>query len=312
MKARLLALMLLLPASDVLAQQWPARPIEMIIPFTAGGGVDTTGRRIAALISETIGQNIVVANRDGASGSIGFTALAAAQPDGYTLGGGPTTPIANAIHLIKAVKYSIDSFEYVCQTFDNVFVLAVPANSPYKTAKELFDAARAAPGKLTFGHAGVSSNSHLSVESVAASLGLKFQPIPFRGDSPMLPVLLAGEIDFAAPSLIAVRGQNARILLVFSDERVPLLPDVPSAKELGAQHVPTLNGIFAPKGLPEDIRAKLEKACETAMSNPDLQRAIVNGGQVPRYRNGAQFRANVEKDFAVKGELIRKIGLEPK
>lgn len=312
MRVRLFAFALLASSSVAQAEQWPTRPIEMIIPFSAGGGVDTTGRRIAAIMSEKLGQSIVVANRDGASGSIGFTALAGAEPNGYTIGGGPTTPIANAIHLIKSVKYTIDSFDYICQTFDNVFVIAVPANSPYKTAQELFAAAKANPGKITFGHAGVSSNSHLSVESVAASLGLKLQAVPFRGDSPMLPVLLSGELDFAAPSLVAVRGQNARIVLVFADERVPLLPDVPTARELGAQHVPTLNGIFAPKGLPKEVKVKLESACEEAMKNEELQRAIINGGQVPRYRNATDFRKNVQQDFDLKGELIRKIGLEPK
>ena len=303
---------LLLLTTGAIAEQWPSRPMEMIIPFSAGGGVDTTGRRIARAMSEQLGQNIVVSNRDGASGSIGFNALAQAAPDGYTLGGGPTTPIANAIHLVKGVRYTLESFDYVCQTFDNVFVVAVPANSPFKTAQELFAAAREKPGKLTFGHAGVSSNSHLSVESVGKSLNLQFQGVPFRGDSPMIPVLLGGELDFAAPSLIAVRGQNVRVLMVFANERVPLLPDVPTATEVGAKHVPTLNGIYGPKGMPEEARAKLERACEAALKDEEVRKSIINGGQVPSFRNGADFKANVATDFAVKGELIRSIGLEAK
>lgn len=302
----------LLLTTSVSAQQWPARSIEMIIPFTAGGGVDTTGRRVARVMSEQLGQSIVVSNRDGASGSIGFNALASASADGYTLGGGPSTPIANAIHLIKAVKYSMDSFDYICRTFDNVFVIAVPEGSRFKTAKDLFAAAKAEPGRLTFGHAGVSSNSHLSVENLAKNLNLKLQPVPFRGDSPMLPVLLAGDLDFAALSLIAVRDQNLRVLVAFADERVPLLPDVPTAKELGLTHVPTLNGVYAPKGLPLQVKASLENACASALRDEEVRKFIINGGQIPNYQNGEKFKASVVEDFKIKGELIRSIGLEAK
>lgn len=291
------------------AQQWPARPIEMIIPFSAGGGVDSTGRRIAQAMSEDLKQQIVISNRDGAAGSIGFTALAAAPPDGYVLGGGPTTPISNALHLIKNLRYTVDSFDYVCQTFDNVFALAVPADSKFKTAQELFAAARAQPGRLLFGHAGVSSNSHLSLEALAKSLDLKFQPVVFRGDSPMIPVLLKGDLDFAVPSLIAVRDQNARILLVFADKRLLFLPDVPTAKELGAAPVATVNGIFAPKGLPDEVRKRLETSCRRALQSDEIVRFILNSGQVPSYQDGATFKENTAKDLASKGALLKEIGL---
>jgi tripartite-type tricarboxylate transporter receptor subunit TctC len=299
-------------ATSASAQQWPTRPIEMIIPLAAGGGTDTTGRRVARAMAANLGQSIVVINRDGASGSIGFNALGSAAPDGYTLGGGPTTPIANATHLFKGLRYDLDSFEYICRTFDNVFVIAVPTNSRFKSAQDLFAAAKADPGKLVFGHAGVSSNSHLSVENLADGLKLQFQPVAFRGDSPMLPEVLAGRLDFGALSLLSVLGQDIRVLVTFAEERVPLLPDVPTAKELGVRHVPTLNGVFAPKGLPAPVKASLENACAVAMRDTEVQQFIINGGQVPSYKNGAGFRAGVAADFAIKGDLINRIGLEPK
>src|SRR6516225_7124852 len=142
------------------AQNWPARPMEMIIPFPAGGGVDAIGRTVAKAMSVDLGQNIVIANRDGAAGTVGFNALASAAPDGYTLGAGPTTPIANAPFLVKGVRYQVESFDYICQYFENIFVLAVKQQSRFKLAKELITTAAANPGKLTYGHAGVGSIPH--------------------------------------------------------------------------------------------------------------------------------------------------------
>ncbi len=111
------------------AQGWPTRPIEVIIPFPAGGSSDVIGRSVATALSELLGQQVVVSNRDGASGTIGFNALAGAAADGYTLGFGPTTPIANAPYLVKGVRYQVDSFEYLCQVFENPLTLAVAPES---------------------------------------------------------------------------------------------------------------------------------------------------------------------------------------
>jgi tripartite-type tricarboxylate transporter receptor subunit TctC len=123
--------------------------MDMIIPFPAGGGVDVIGRAVAKAMSVDLGQNIVIANRDGAAGTVGFNALASAAPDGYTLGAGPTTPIANAPFLVKGVRYQVESFDYICQYFENIFVLVVKQQSRFKLAKELITTAAANPGKLT-------------------------------------------------------------------------------------------------------------------------------------------------------------------
>jgi tripartite-type tricarboxylate transporter receptor subunit TctC len=185
-----------------------SRTIEMIIPFPAGSGVDVIGRSVAAALSEQLGQQVVVNNRDGASGTIGFNALAAAAPDGNTIAFGPTTPIANAPYMVKGARYQVDSFDYICQIFENVFTLAVAPQSKFKSAQELIGAARENPGKLTYGHAGNGTIPHLSVENFADALKLKFQPVPFRGDAPVLPTLLKGDIDFGAPAVSTIHGQN--------------------------------------------------------------------------------------------------------
>jgi tripartite-type tricarboxylate transporter receptor subunit TctC len=288
-----------------------SRTIEMIIPFPAGSGVDVIGRSVAAALSEQLGQQVVVNNRDGASGTIGFNALAAAAPDGNTIAFGPTTPIANAPYMVKGARYQVDSFDYICQIFENVFTLAVAPQSKFKSAQELIGAARENPGKLTYGHAGNGTIPHLSVENFADALKLKFQPVPFRGDAPVLPTLLKGDIDFGAPAVSTIHGQNFRPLLVFLGQRHPAYPDVPTARELGATSdvPPGHNGLYAPSGLPAAIKASLERNCADAIGSEVVRKMITNTGQTIRYLAGAEFQAQTVGDYAFKGELIRRLGL---
>src|SRR5262249_39419868 len=140
------AMPLVLIALDANAQNWPSRPIDVIIPFPAGGSVDVIGRAVATAIGEEVGTQVVISNRDGASGTVGFNALASASPDGYTLGAGPTTPIANAPYLMKGVRYGVESFEYICHVFENAFTITVAPHSKFKSARELLDVAAESPG----------------------------------------------------------------------------------------------------------------------------------------------------------------------
>jgi tripartite-type tricarboxylate transporter receptor subunit TctC len=292
------------------AQKYPSRTIEVIIPFAAGGGVDLIGRSVAASIAEQLGQPVVVQNRDGAGGTIGFGALASAAPDGYTLGFGPSTPIANAPYLVKGVRYNPESFDYICQVFENVFSIAVPANSPYKTAKNLMAAAK--DKSLNFGHAGLGSIPHLSVENFADATKMKVQHLPFRGDAAMMPVLMKGDLDFGAPAISSYRGnEQIRPLVVFADKRHPSYPDVPTARELGVTTAvpPGQNGLYAPKGLPAEIKAALEKACTTAVKSDGVLKVIGNTGQSVAFLDGKQFHDQTVADYKFKGELIKRLGL---
>jgi tripartite-type tricarboxylate transporter receptor subunit TctC len=295
------------------AQKWPSRTIEIIIPFSPGSGVDLIGRAIATSFSEQLGQTAVVLNREGAAGTLGFSNLAAAPPDGHTLAFGPTTPIANAPYLVKGVRYTADSFDYVCQVFENIFVFAVGPQSKITSAKELFTAAAEKPGALTYGSAGLGTIPYLSVENLADALKLKFQHVPFRGDAPVVPALLSGQIDAGSVGISSIRGnEKIRPLLVFADERHPAYPDVPTAKEVGvATSVPPgHNGLFAPKNLPADVSAGLEKACAEALKSDPVRRAIGNTGMSFKYLTGAQFQAQTVADYKFKGELIKRLGLE--
>lgn len=299
-----------LTSTPAVAQPYPSHNVEVIIPFAAGGGVDVIGRAVAASLQDQLGKSFTVINRDGAGGTLGFGQLAAAQPDGHTLGFGPSTPIANAPYLVKGVRYNVESFDYICQVFENVFSIAVPAQSPYKTAKELF--AAAGDKGLTFGHAGLGSIPHLSVENLAEALHVKVTHLPFRGDAAMMPVLMKGDLDFGAPALSSIRGNDKiRPLLVFADKRQPAFPDVPTAGELGVKTSvpPGQNGLYAPKGLPADVKATLEKACAAAVKSEAVLKVIGNTGQSIAYLSGQQFHDQTAADYKFKGALIKRLGL---
>ncbi|MFL6796874.1 MAG: tripartite tricarboxylate transporter substrate binding protein [Xanthobacteraceae bacterium] len=309
-------LLLLLPAcvllpSPATAQSWPARPIEMIIAFPAGGGVDAVGRSVASTLSRQLGQQVVVNNRDGASGTLGFNALATAAPNGYTIAFGPTTPVANAPYLVKGVRYQLNSFEYLCQVFENVFTIAVAPQSRFHSIEDLVAAARAQPGTISYGHAGPGTIPHLAVENLADALKVSFHAVPFRGDGPALPTLLKGDLDFVASAVSTIHGKEFRPLLLFWGERHPSYPDVPTARERGVltDVPPGHNGLFAPKGLPSEIKTSLERECAAAVESPPVKQMILTTGQTIRYLGGGAFQAQTEADYRFKGELIHRLGL---
>ena len=308
----LAALVLLASArSGVMAQAYPSRPIEVIVPFAAGGGTDIIARAVASAMGDDLGQRLVVINRDGAGGTLGFGALAAAAPDGHTLAFSPSTPVTNAPYLVKGVRYQVESFDYICHVFENVFALAVRRASKFRSAQELLAAAREEPG-LSYGHAGTGSIPHLSVANAAQALGLKLRAVPFRGDAAMLPVLLSGDLDFGAVALSSIREQDVRVLAVFADKRQPSAPDAPLLRELGVpENVPPgFNGLYAPKGLPGDVLKRLQGACAKAMGADVVERTIANTGQTIAYLDGDAFRALVVTDYKWKGALVQRLGMK--
>jgi len=300
---------LVVPAGPARPQSaYPSRPVQVIVGFPAGGSVDVMARSLVAAISAQLGQPFVVVNRDGLSGTIGFGALAGARPDGYTLGAGPTTPISVAPHLFADVKYGVDSFEYVCQSFENVFTLAVPLDSPLRSMAELVASARANPGKLTYGHSGVGTVPHLSVANLLYRTGIDISAVPYRGEAAMLPDLVSGRVQLGAPSVALAVGQKVRVLAVFADSRHPAFPEAPTFKELGMPSMPPgLNGLFAPKGTPRAALATLERACEQAVQSDSFRALAQKLSQRVAYLGGAQFAERAREDSRYKGELIKTL-----
>jgi tripartite-type tricarboxylate transporter receptor subunit TctC len=294
------------------AQTYPSRPVEMIIPFTAGSGLDVNGRAVATSMADQLKQPMIVLNRDGAAGTIGFGALAAASPDGHVIGFGPTTPISNSPYLVKGVKYDADSFSYICQLFETVFVIAVGPGSRFKTAAEVLQAAKQKPNSVTYGSAGLGSVPHLSMANLGQSLGLEFQHVPYRGDALLLPALLRNEIDLAIVAIATIREHpTIRVLATFDDERNDAYPDVATVKELGVKRSvpPGQVGIYGPKGLTSSVQDALSDACVASAKDPNVSRVISTTGQRPKYRTGLQYRQLTVDDYKFKGELIKSLGL---
>jgi tripartite-type tricarboxylate transporter receptor subunit TctC len=316
MRSALLALVSAVVAAAAPAahaqEKYPSQSVTVIMPFTAGGGVDIVARALAVELGKLLGQSFVVVNRDGAAGSIGFAALAQSKPDGYTLVSSPATPITNVPHLQKNLPYTFDAFVPICQTFENVFSVVVPPSSPYKSLKELLDDARANPGKLTYGSVGTGSIPHLSVAALAKATGIQVQLVPYRGDAQMLPNLMSGELVFGSAAISSITGRGLRVLAVFSDKRHPAVPDAPAVTELGVPYIPPgLNGLFAPRGTPQPVLDALERACQQATETESFRAQVAKLNQTVAYLGSADFAQRLRDDYELKGRLVQELGLKP-
>ena len=300
-------------AGSVLAQErYPAQPVTTIVPFTAGGGVDILARVLANEFSKLLGQPFLIVNRDGAAGTIGFTQLAQAKPDGYTISFSPSTPMTNTPHLMKGLAYTFDSFVPVCSCFDNEFAVLVNQASPYRSLKELIDDAKAKPGKLSWGSVGYGSIPHLSGAALVKAAGIAANNIPYRGDAQMLPNLISGELTFGVGAMSSIAGRGLRPLVVFSDKRHPGAPDVATVLELGYPNVPPgFNGVFATKGTPEAVLDTLEKACEQAVRSEGYRAQLDKLHQTPNFENRADFTKKLRADFEFKARLVKELDLKP-
>ncbi len=293
------------------AQDKAPRQVELILPYAAGGGVDVMGRAFAREAAKLTEQNWVVVNRDGGAGVIGFTALSKAAPDGATLVFSPASPMTNSPFLNKTMPFRNEQIEPVCQVFENVFSIAVRADSPIKSMQDLEARAKAAPGTLSYGHAGNGSVPHMGVAAVAKKQGIQFNAIPFRGDAAMLPQLIGGQLDFAAPALSSIGGKGLRVLAVLADKRHPAMPDAPSLTELGYPNVtPGLNGIYAPAGLPAATVAQLQGLCLKVLSSDGFKQSAQALQQVPAYLEATQFKARIQNTYRAHAELVPDLNLE--
>jgi len=298
-------------AAPVAAQAWPDRSIQLIVPFPAGGGVDIIARPFAELWSAMILQPVVVVPRDGAAGTVGAAVVAAAKPDGYTLAFTPNGPVTIQPHVISTLPYKHDDLVPLCQLFAVQYVLAVRADSPYKTLGDLIAAAKSQPGKLTYGFGGVATSPHLAISQLTIVAGIDMLGVPFRGDPPAIVALRSGEIDSAMLNIGGAKAQGFRPLATFAEKRQIEIPETPTVKELGYPVVSSaFGGLFAPKGLPVEIAKKIDSACEKIAADERFQRAVRQASQEPVYRSSSEFAKVLAADFAVKGDVVRNAGIK--
>jgi tripartite-type tricarboxylate transporter receptor subunit TctC len=309
MMKRFVWALFLIGASWAVAQD--KRNVEVILPYAAGGGVDAMGRAFAREAASLTGQSWVVVNRDGGAGTIGFTALTRAVPDGHTLVFSPASALTNSPFLMKTMPFRPEQVEPVCQVFENVFTLAVRQDSPIKTMQDLVARAKASPGTISYGHAGNGSVPHLGVAAVERELGIELNAIPFKGDGALLPQLMGGQLDAAAPALSSIKGKGLRVLAVLSDKRHPSMPEVPSLTELGYPSViPGLNGVYAPAGTPPETLSRLTTLCQKVLESDGFKQTAQSLQQVPAFLNAAQFKERIQKTYRLHAELIPRLNLE--
>ena len=303
-----------LGASAASASDFPQGPIEVTVPFAAGGGLDQNARAFAKAFSEALDTPVAVMNRDGAAGAIGLAFVAGARADGYALAFTPAVSLTSQPHRVKTIKYNVDSFSPVCHVFDNIFAIAVLANSPYKTFADALAGARKDPGAVSYGTSGIGSIPHLGTADIEAAAKVQLNHVAYKGDGPMMQDLLGGRLGFGAVLASSVRAQvqagTLRLLAVYSEQRHPHFPAVPTLTESGVPVVQlSFGGLLAPAKTPPAVLEKLQAACERAVKSPSYVDWASKAGQVVEYQPAEAFGRKLREDSRAKEATIKRLGL---
>lgn len=276
-------LLLALPLSVTWAQPYPDRPIRLVVPWPPGGSADALGRLAANALTAGLGKTVVVENVAGASGNIATQKFVREKPDGYTLILATSSTNAANPHLFSKLGFEpLADFEPVAMVGLSPSVLIVSSSAPYKTPKDIIDAARAAPGKLSFGSGGTGNSGHLSGELFKSIVRVDTQHVPYRGNAPAMVDLMGGQIDymFDNGAVPAIQGGKVRGLAVASDQRLAVLPELPTFKELGwpAMQLSTWFGLAAPRGTPKAIVDRLNAVMVSAVQTPEVAKRLQDMG----------------------------------
>ena len=303
--------------SPVPAQSdYPAHTVTMIVPFPPGGVADITARPLAEVMGRTLKQAVVVENKAGAGGGVGMAYVAKAKPDGYTLllalSSISIIPEADKV-LGREPMFLLSQLVPIARFTADPTVLAVRADSPYKSVADLVEAARRAPGTIPYGSSGNYGTMHVPMEMLTAASGTKMLHVPFTGAGPAVVALLGGQVEALStgPSTVMghVRGGKVRVLATWGEARHPALPDVPTLKELGYDaQFSQWTGLFAPAGTPEPVVAKLREAARAAVADPTFQSALARVETPIQYLDQPQFRAFWDTDAHKLADVVKKIG----
>ena len=274
---------------DATAQEWPQRPIRVVVAFGPGGGTDIVGRIIAQSMQERLGQPVVIENRPGAGGTLGNEAVARADKDGYTLGIMTAGQIIAAV-TSKSPRYdTLTAFDPVSQVATAGLIIVTRPDFPADNVKDLIAAAKASPGKLSFASPGFGATQHLTGELFRQTAGINILHVPFRTSPEAMSAVLGRQVDVLFDTVSAVLGQvqsgQLKALAVTGTDRFPAVPDVPAAIESGmlpGYDVTTWYGFFAPRGTPPEIVAKLNKTINEILTEQAVQERLTKAGVVVR------------------------------
>lgn len=291
---------------------YPDRPVTIIIAWPAGGATDLMARGLQETFNKALGGQTVIKNVVGAAGTIGAAEAASAKPDGYTLLVTPIGPMVIQTQRMK-LTYSPDSFDPVCKLVDSPVVLMSPPNSRFKTVAEVVKVAKDDPGKLAYASTGPGTIPHMAKIAFAKAAGINIKHIPYKGSADVVQAMLSGTIELFTDQPNLVPQYNLTPIAIYSDKRIPAYKDTPTMKEVGYDLTFSIwNAMFAPKGTPDDVLAKLESACRTTMADAKVVEIMERQKQPIDFRDRKALGTFVASEFKKAGELIEAAGLRPK
>jgi tripartite-type tricarboxylate transporter receptor subunit TctC len=318
MKKAVACLLAALFALSAQAQSWPQKPVRFIVPFPPGGATDISARLLGEKLTQIWGQTVVIENRGGAGGGVGAAEAARAAPDGYTLFFPSGSVVTANQHVYAKLAYDPEKdFIPVTKVVSGPQVLTVPANSPFKTVKDLIDHARANPGKLTFGHAGIGSQTHLAAENFVWQAKMDAVAVPYKGEGPGLAAAVAGETSFFLGNVAAAIGHinsgRLRAIGVTSKNEAAQLPGVPPiAKTIPGFENTGWFGIVAPTGTPKEIVQKVYRDTRKALEASDLRGRLFVQGLAPVGNTPEQMAKEMKEETALWARVVKERNIQVK
>jgi tripartite-type tricarboxylate transporter receptor subunit TctC len=295
----------LLAANAAHAQDWPTKPVTLVVPFPPGGATDQIARAIGPSLTKTFNQTFIVDNKAGATGTIGAGAVARSAPDGYTFLVTSLGPLVIVPHLLKSVPYdALKAFDHITVAVQAPNVLVVPEKSPFKSVADVVAHMKANPDKMTFASSGNGSSDHLTAELFWLESGTNGVHVPYKGGGPAVQDLLGGQVDASFQNVNTVfqhiKSGKLRPLAVTGAKRSPVLPEVPTIAEAGVKNVDVYSwqAVVAPKGLPADIRKKMHDAVVAALNEPQTRQQLMSIGLEIVGNTPEQFAQYQAAEFA--------------
>ncbi len=310
MKKFILALLVVALAASCAVAWTPRKNVTVIVAYKAGSGTDNTARVLSKFATNTVGRTLVIQNLEGGSGSIGWTSLAMARPDGHTIGFVNLPTLCSNI-VEQLGDYKIDDFVPICNHVNETALVLVAKDSPLNALGELVAFAKENPGKLKASTNGMKASNHIGAELLAKSAGFQYSPIPYGGTADQLLALRQGEVDFsvAKEADIASMMSEVKVLGVFAENRMPSFPDVPTLGELGyyGKWYGSARAIVAPKGTPADVIAFYEDAFRKAMEDPEYIAAAEKAGVTTLYMNAADTAKLINQQYEFCTDEVAKL-----
>ena len=300
----------------VLAQEYPTKPVNLIIPYPAGGSTDVTGRVLATAARRFLGQPLIVENKSGGGGTVGVNLVITRPPDGYTLSIFPSAPIAVAAHVGKLNFHPLDDMTHILRYSGYTFGIVVRADSPWKTVQDFLQYAKQNPQKISFGSPGVGTTGHLAMEELSMLAGVQLIHVPYKGVAETNTALMGGHVDIVSDSsgwAPMVDAGKFRLLATYAQQRLARYPQAPTLKEVGYDvFYSSPLEIIGPKGLPRAVAQKVHEAFKKAMDDPDYQNTLKNFDMPNLYLNAEDVEKADRQEYERLGRLVLKLGLQPK